>query len=89
VSGTDSLGSYVYARETIGTNTLCVLVMRRLGVGARPLPRGTQALDVVMRNCVNGTLEQALAPMSGQSLGVSATATGTVYTLSPHAAPQG
>ncbi|MCB1361647.1 MAG: hypothetical protein KDJ96_11495, partial [Rhodobacteraceae bacterium] len=45
-SGSDSLGSYVFARESVGTNTVCVLVLRRLGVGARPLPRGTQALDV-------------------------------------------
>lgn len=87
-SGTDSLGTYVYARETVGANTLCVLVLRRLGVGARPLPRGTQALDVVMRNCVAGSLEQALAPMSDRSLGVTG-AQGTVYTMSPHAAPRG
>jgi hypothetical protein len=88
-SGTDSLGSYIYARENVGTSTLCVLVMRRIGVGARPLPRGTQALDVVMRNCVNGTLEEALAPMSERTLGISGTATGTIYSLSPHAAPRG
>lgn len=88
-SGSDALGSYVYARETVGTNTLCVLVLRRLGVGARPLPRGTQALDVMMRNCVTGTLQDAMAPMSDRALSVGGTAQGTVYTLSPHAAPRG
>jgi hypothetical protein len=87
-TGSDSLGSYVYASETVGSNTLCVLMMRRMGAGARPLPRGTQALDVMMRNCVNGTLEQALAPMSDRAFAVGG-ASGTIYTISPHAAPQG
>lgn len=88
-SGTDSLGSFVYGSETVGTGTVCVLVLRRLGIGARPLPRGTQALDMVMRNCVNGTTEQALAPMSARVLGVNGTARGGVLSLSPHAAPRG
>lgn len=87
-SGTDDLGSFVYARETVGTSTICVLVMRRMGLGARPLPTGTQAIDVMMRNCVNGTVEQALAPMSARALSVSGTA-GAVNTLSPYAAPRG
>ncbi len=88
LSGEDSLGSFVYARETIGTGTLCVLVLRRLTVGARPLPRGAQALDVMMRNCVAGSLDEALAPISERSLGVSGSAQEAVYTLSPHAAPR-
>jgi len=88
MSGEDSLGSYVYARETIGTGTLCVLVLRRLTVGARPLPRGAQALDVMMRNCVDGSVEQALAPVSERPLGMGGGAQGAIYTLSPHAAPQ-
>jgi len=88
-SGTDALGTYVYGRETLGTSTVCVLVLRRLGVGARPLPRGTSALDVVMRNCVNGSVEQALAPVSERALSVTGSVGGTNYTLSPHAAPRG
>lgn len=87
LSGTDSLGSYVYARENIGTDTVCVLVLRRIPAGARPLPRGVHALDVMLRNCVIGTLEQALAPMSDRSLAIAAAPQGTVYTLSPFAAP--
>lgn len=87
-SSSDALGSYVFARENVGTQTVCVLVLRRLGVGSRPLPRGTQAIDVVMRNCANGTLEQALAPMSQQTLGVAGTVSGTNLSLSPHAAPR-
>lgn len=88
LSGEDSLGNFVYARETVGTGTLCVLVLRRLTVGARPLPQGAQALDVMMRNCVDGPLEEALAPISERSLGVSGSAQSGVYTISPHAAPR-
>ena len=87
-SGSDTLGNYVYARESIGAGTVCVLVLRRMGLGARPLPRGTQALDVMMRNCVNGTLEQALAPVGPRALAVSGT-TGAINSLSPYAAPGG
>ena len=88
-SGRDSLGAYLFAREQMGVGATCVLVIRRIGVGARPLPRGTQALDMVMRNCVNGTVEQALAPLGERALAVGGTATGSVLTLSPHAAPRG
>jgi len=88
LSGSDGLGSYVYARQDIGTETVCVLVLRRLSAGARPLPRGIQSLDMVMRNCVVGSVEQALAPMSERAMAVSAAPQGTVYTLSPFAAPQ-
>lgn len=88
MSGEDTLGSFVYASETVGAGTLCVLVLRRLTVESRPLPRGAQAMDVMMRNCVEGSLEQALAPISERLLGVSGSAQGTVYTLSPHAAPR-
>lgn len=87
-SGSDGLGSYVYSTESVGQGTVCVLVMRRLGVGARPLPRGTRALDVVMRNCVNGTVQDALAPMGERALGVSGAEQSGIFTLSPHAAPQ-
>lgn len=87
-SGTDPLGSFVYASETLGTNTVCVLVMRRMGVGARPLPQGASALDVIMRNCVNGTVQEALAPTSARALAVSGTP-GASNSLSPYAAPGG
>lgn len=87
-SGRDALGSYVYATERLGAGTTCVLVMRRLGVGARPLPRGTQALDIVMRNCVNGSAQQALAPMGDRAMAVGGSQTGGINTLSPFAAPR-
>jgi hypothetical protein len=88
VSGTDALGSFVFARETLPGETVCVLVLRRLPPTARPLPRGTVALDMVMRNCVTGSLEQALAPMDPRLIGLAAAPQGTIYTASPFAAPQ-
>ncbi|MFN3955240.1 MAG: hypothetical protein ACK4LQ_12375 [Pararhodobacter sp.] len=89
MSGQDALGSYVFASQAIGNGTTCVLLMRRLGVGARPLPRGTQALDVVMRNCVVGDMAQALAPAGERALAISGAAPGALRTISPHAAPGG
>lgn len=84
----DTLGTFVYARQTVGAATNCVLVMRRMDLGSRPLPRGTRALDVMMRNCVNGSVEQALAPMGARSLAVTGS-TGAINALSPYAAPGG
>lgn len=89
MSGQDVLGSYVFASQAIGNGTTCVLMMRRLGVGARPLPRGTQALDVVMRNCVVGDMAQALAPAGERALAVGGAVPGALRTISPHAAPGG
>lgn len=88
LSGNDALGNYVYAREQVGNDTVCVLVMRRISPQARPLPRGTRSLDMVLRNCVVGSLEQALAPMGERALAIAGTPHGNTYTLSPFAAPQ-
>jgi hypothetical protein len=87
LTGSDAMGSYVYARENLGVDTICVLVLRRIGANARPLPRNVHALDVILRNCVVGTVDQALAPMSDRALAIAAAPQGTAYTLSPFAAP--
>lgn len=81
----DALGSYVYATERLGTDTICVLAIRRLTVGARPLPRGTDALDVVMRNCVQGSVQAALDPVSAR--GISQSGAGGSYAQTPFAGP--
>ena len=88
-SGRDALGAYVYATRQVGLDTTCALVMRRLTGAARPLPQGTQALDIVMRNCVKGSTEKAMAPLGERALGVSAGSQRDIHTLSPHAAPRG
>lgn len=89
VSSSDALGSFAYAQKAYGANTKCVLVLRRVGAEARTMASGAKALDVVMRHCTLGTLEDALAPMGGSTLGYEATSTGQIYSLSPHAAPGG
>jgi hypothetical protein len=88
LSGSDALGSYVYASQTLGTDTTCVLVLRRLAPTSRPLPRGTRSLDMMLRNCVPGGVDQALAPMDPQLIAVGGVPQAPVYTLSPFAAPQ-
>ena len=87
-TGTDAVGSFVYAQQTMGVDTVCVLALRRIGVGARPLPAGTRALDVMMRNCVRGDAREALAPFGDRSVAIGGIAQGNVLTLSPHAAPR-
>jgi len=87
-TGSDAMGSFVYAQETMGVDTVCVLALRRIGVGARPLPQGTRALDVMMRNCVRGDARAALAPFGERAVAIGGIAQGDVLTLSPHAAPR-
>ncbi|WP_226783049.1 hypothetical protein [Oceaniglobus trochenteri] len=81
----DSLGSYVWQEWRSGASTNCVLALRRLESGARSLPRGTRSLEVFLRNCVDGSIEQALAPIRDTQVRLG-TATGSRI-LSPLAAP--
>jgi hypothetical protein len=62
-SSSDGLGTYFWQEYRAGPNTVCVFAMRRLGTGARAMPAGTRVLDLVLRNCVNGTASDALAPI--------------------------
>ncbi len=84
---TDALGSFVYLSERIGTDTICVLALRRVGGHARLLPRGAHSLDVVLRNCVAGSVDEALAPISAEALATAAAPSGRVLSASPFAAP--
>lgn len=87
----DSAGALIWAEWTNGAGTTCVLAMRRLTVTQRVLPQGTGALDVLMRNCVRGTTQQALAPVGPEHVVTPASARLTQGTpqrsLSPLAAP--
>ena len=92
VNATDELGTYFFAERRVGTETVCVVAIRRLQHGARTLPRGADALDVLLRNCVRGSRADALEPIGARRLAVGAGAGidgGALQTLSPHAAPQG
>jgi hypothetical protein len=89
---TDSLGTYYYLEWRSGSSTNCVLAFRRIGGAARILPSGTNVLEAMLRNCVQGPIADSLAPIQDREISFSAT-TGTQYDagrgqmLSPLAAP--
>ncbi|MCC5957835.1 MAG: hypothetical protein JJU08_00670 [Rhodobacteraceae bacterium] len=88
---TDSAGALSWAEWGDGAGTSCVLALRRLGVGARVLPGQASAIDMVLRNCVRGEADAALAPAAPDAVAFSAQArpSGDISqrNLSPLAAP--
>jgi hypothetical protein len=90
--GEDDLGTYLWAEQRVGDSVVCVLALRRLGSDVRQLPGGANALDIMLRNCVVGSAERALAPVmaetiNGDTQGVGTPLRGTVKMLSPLAGP--
>lgn len=87
----DSAGSLTWAEWTDGAGTTCVLALRRMTVNERMLPQGVGALDMLMRNCVRGSAQEALEPANPEYVLVPASARLTRGTpqrsLSPLAAP--
>ena len=70
-----------------------MLAFRRIGGAERILPRGTNILEAMLRNCVMGSIEQALLPITDRQIGVAAaagvsTGDGGNRMLSPLAAPE-
>lgn len=90
-TGSDALGTYFYLVHRTGGETNCVLAFRRIDGALRQMPRGTSVLEVLLRNCLRGSVEQALAPITDLQIGVSAAAAapadGGNRMLSPLAAP--
>lgn len=89
VAGQDSLGDYVWQAKEYGSVT-CVLALRRIDSTRRALPQGVQSLDLVLRNCVFGSSDDALAPIMEANLAASSAAgsgTGSSRMMSPLAAP--
>lgn len=64
----DELGPYAWAEERFGVGTICVLAVRRVQSAGRHLPTGVDAMDILLRNCVTGTAEQALEPILAPSI---------------------
>lgn len=87
----DAAGALAWAEWTSGAGTTCVLAMRRLTVGERALPERVTALDMVMRNCVRGSADEALAPADASHVAFPSPAGagqgGPQRILSPLAAP--
>jgi hypothetical protein len=90
-SRSDTAGVLNWAEWTNGAGITCVLALRRLEIGARVLPAGARAIDLVMRNCIHGGPEEALAPVGPQIVAFPATPGmsegAPLRTLSPLAAP--
>ncbi len=69
-SVSDEHGDMTYSVLRPGGDITCVLAFRRSRIGARALPRGSSSLDLMMRNCVSGSVEQALAPLGSSAFGL-------------------
>lgn len=87
--GEDALGSYFWLEYRSGAQTNCVLAVRRLGLGSRILPARAKSMDVMLRNCVLGSVDQALAPILADRIGssVGGTSSGGPRLMSPLAGP--
>ena len=88
LSGQDELGPYFWTEARFGDTAVCVLGLRHLNLGIRQLPSNTNQLDVMLRNCVNGTAQDALGPMSAANIqnypdGTATTPFGSRRLLSP------
>lgn len=66
----DIYGDITYAVMRPGGSLTCVLAFRRSQTGGRALPRGASALDLMLRNCVSGSVEDALAPIGASAFGL-------------------
>ncbi len=66
----DQFGDITYTVLRPGGDITCVLAFRRAQMGGRALPRGSSALDMMMRNCVSGGLDQALQPLGDSAFGL-------------------
>lgn len=89
VAGHDTLGDYVWQAQEFGSVT-CVLAMRRIDSTRRALPQGVQSIDLILRHCVFGSSDEALAPIMEANLATSyasGSGTGSPRMMSPLAAP--
>lgn len=66
----DQYGDITYTVTRPGGDITCVLAFRRSQTGGRALPRGASALDLMMRNCISGSVEQALSPLGPAAFGL-------------------
>lgn len=66
----DQYGDITYAVARPGGDVTCVLAFRRSQIGARAVPSGTSALDLMLRNCVSGSVEDALSPIGPAAFGL-------------------
>jgi hypothetical protein len=86
----EPMGTLSWAVWTNNANLNCVLAFRRLDASSRVVPEGAGVMDMMLRNCVHGTVEQALAPALEVNVGYAAAGPegDLPRMLSPLAAPQ-
>lgn len=72
VSGEDEFGTYLWVEERYGAETVCVLGIRRVDSGMRQIPGNHTIMDVMLRNCVNGTPQDALRPLLAENVAAPA-----------------
>lgn len=66
----DQYGDITYTTVRPGGDLVCVLAFRRTQIASRALPPGTSSLDIMLRNCVSGALDRALAPIGPAAFGL-------------------
>ncbi|MDD7969777.1 hypothetical protein [Roseinatronobacter alkalisoli] len=71
MAATDQYGDVTYTTRAPGGDVTCVLAFRRTQMGSRALPRGATALDIMLRNCISGQTERALAPIGQGAFGLA------------------
>ncbi|WP_226783203.1 hypothetical protein [Oceaniglobus trochenteri] len=86
----DDLGILNWAEWTNNAGLTCILALRRLDSASRVLPANRTIMDMVVRNCVRGTAQQALTPARPTQAGFAARVKrpgGAPEMLSPLAGP--
>lgn len=89
-SSDDLSGTLNWATWTNNAGLTCVLAFRRLEATSRIVLPGTAAMDMMLRNCVHGSEENALAPIGPEVSGFSAVTAdkrNSPHMLSPLAGP--
>lgn len=71
VTSEDDLGVYFWAERRAGSDTICVLALRRIASAARQLPESADFMDILLRNCVRGGADEALIPILASSVATS------------------
>ncbi|EPX80367.1 hypothetical protein [Salipiger mucosus] len=87
----DVLGTLSWAVWTNQAGLNCVLAFRRLDATTRVVPADAAIADMMLRNCIHGSVEEALEPARPSVSGFAATglpARGAPEMLSPLAGPQ-
>ena len=91
-SHADSMGTIFWLEYAAGAQSNCILAFRRIDANRRLMPHGTDVLDVMLRNCVQGSVAEALNPIRDSQISVAAidaahTPPSGTRMLSPLAAP--